>query len=99
MKNNYINPQNECFRGYAGITCLSVLPCVRVSFCVQNTTFCQSAGGSIKSHLVSPFTAESDRIIKPHSLKSTIVESFRKRRFENHFCKAIGLLINKNIPH
>ena len=25
---------------------------VRLSICVQNTNFCQSAGGGIKSHLV-----------------------------------------------
>ena len=39
--------QNECFWGYTGI-----LLSVRVSVCVQNTSFCQSAGGGIKSHLV-----------------------------------------------
>ena len=43
--------QNEYFRGYTEIS-LSVCPCVCVSICVQNTSFCQSAGGDIKSHLV-----------------------------------------------
>ena len=30
-----------------------VCPSVRVSVCVQDTTFCQSAGGAIKSHSVT----------------------------------------------
>ena len=30
-----------------------VCPSVHVSVCVQNTTFCQSAGRSTKSHLVT----------------------------------------------
>ena len=39
--------------------CLSVCPSVHlcpsilVSVCVQNTSFCQSAGGDIKSHLLT----------------------------------------------
>ena len=37
--------------------CLSVCPCICVpvclSVCVQNTSFCQSASGGIKSHLVT----------------------------------------------
>ena len=33
--------------------CPSVCTCVCVSFCVQNTDFCQSAGGCIQSHLVT----------------------------------------------
>ena len=33
--------------------CLSILPCVSVSAFVQNTNFCQSAGGGFKSHLVT----------------------------------------------
>ena len=31
----------------------TVCPSIRVSVCVQNTSFCQSAGGGIKSHLVT----------------------------------------------
>ena len=40
--------------GYTGIS-LSVHLCVHVSvsICVQNTSFCQSSGGSIKLHLVT----------------------------------------------
>ena len=30
--------------------CPSVYLCVRMSACVKNTSFCQSAGGGIKSH-------------------------------------------------
>ena len=30
-----------------------VCPSIRVSVCVKNTSFCQSAGGGIKSHLVT----------------------------------------------
>ena len=33
--------------------CLSVHPCVCVSVCVQDSSFCQSAGRGIKSHLVT----------------------------------------------
>ena len=33
--------------------CPSVCASVRVSVCVQNTTFCQSAGGGTKSHSVT----------------------------------------------
>ena len=40
------------FRGYTGIS-LSVRPCVCTSVCVQNTIFCHSTGGGIKSHLVT----------------------------------------------
>ena len=38
--------QNECFWEYTGI-CLCVRPCLCVSICVQNISFCQSAGGGI----------------------------------------------------
>ena len=48
----FLPPQNECFRGYTGIS-LSAHRCVCVSVCVQNTNFCQSAGGGIKSHLMT----------------------------------------------
>ena len=48
--------QNECLQGYTGISlsvhmyvCLAV-HLLRVSVCVQNTTFCQSTGWGIKSH-------------------------------------------------
>ena len=48
----FIPPQNECFGAILETACLSVRVsvrlCVRVSVCVQNTTFCQSAGGDIK---------------------------------------------------
>ena len=40
------------FQGYTGII-QSVSLSVHVSICVQNTSFCQSAGGDIKSHLVT----------------------------------------------
>ena len=33
--------------------CLSVHSSIHVSIYVQNTSFCQSAGGGIKSHLVT----------------------------------------------
>ena len=39
-------------RGYTGIS-LSVRQSICVSICVRNTTFCQSAGRGIKSHLVT----------------------------------------------
>ena len=35
------------------LACLSVLVSICVSVCVQNACFCQSAGGGIKSHLVT----------------------------------------------
>ena len=41
----FIPSQNQFFRGILEPACLSV--------CVQNTTFCQSAGGGIKSHSVT----------------------------------------------
>ena len=34
--------------------CLSVCLSIRVSICVQNTTFCHSTGGAIKSDSVTP---------------------------------------------
>ena len=33
--------------------CPSILMSIRVSICVQNTSFCKSAGRGIKSHLVT----------------------------------------------
>ena len=33
--------------------CRSVCPCVYVSVCVQDTSFCQRAGGGIMTHLVT----------------------------------------------
>ena len=33
--------------------CLSVFLCVHVSICVQNTSFCEGAGGGIKSRLAA----------------------------------------------
>ena len=50
-----IPPQNKCFADiyWNKPVCLSVCPSVLVFVCVQNTTFCQSTGGSIKSHLVT----------------------------------------------
>ena len=33
--------------------CPPVCPCVHLSVCVQNTTFCQSTEGGFKSHLVT----------------------------------------------
>ena len=47
------------FMGYTGINparpCVHPSVCVSigVSVCVQNTTFCQSAGGGIRSHSVT----------------------------------------------
>ena len=32
---------------------LSIGPCICVSVCVQNSSFCESAGGGIKSHLLT----------------------------------------------
>ena len=45
----------KVFRGKLESACLSIhVPvCVCVSPCVQNTSVCQSAGGGIKSHLVT----------------------------------------------
>ena len=60
---NFIYPlQNECFHGYPGIS-LSVCPCVYVSICVQNTSFCQSTGKVIKSQLVTSLICLRDRIL------------------------------------
>ena len=41
--------QHECFGGILESACLSV----HMSACVQNISFCQSASGGIKSHLVT----------------------------------------------
>ena len=52
-----ISQQKECFWGVLESACMSIhvssRPSVRVSVCVQNIKFCQSAGGDIKSHLVA----------------------------------------------
>ena len=48
-----IPSQNECFRGKLESACLCVRPSVCVFICVQNTNFCESAGGGIKSQLVT----------------------------------------------
>ena len=52
----FIPPQTKCFRGYTEIS-LSV--CLSVSICVQNTNFCQSNGGGIKSHLLTALVFSS----------------------------------------
>ena len=44
--------------------CPSVRPCVCVSVCVQNTRFCQSAGGGIKSHLVTALILNGKDFVK-----------------------------------
>ena len=51
-----IPTQNECFGGYTRISLSvrpSLCPYVCVSVCVQNTSFCQSAGGGISDSLVT----------------------------------------------
>ena len=45
--------KTNVFGGILESACLSVCLSVHVSVCVQNTRFCQSAGGGIKSHLVT----------------------------------------------
>ena len=61
----FYTPQNKCFWGVYWNK--PVCPSVHVSICVQNTSFCQSAGGSIKSHLVTalvyPFKSNCNFII------------------------------------
>ena len=54
-----IQLQNKCFQWYTGISlsvrpcvCPTVCPSIRMSVCVRNISFCQSAGGGIKSHSV-----------------------------------------------
>ena len=47
----FIPPKKNGFGGYTGIR-LSVRPFVSLSVCVQNGSFCQSAGRGIKSDLV-----------------------------------------------
>ena len=43
----------KVFRGKLESACLSIHVSVCQSVCVQNTSVCQSAGGGIKSHLVT----------------------------------------------
>ena len=52
---NYYTPANRMFSGvyWNQPVCLCVHLSICVSVCVQNTTFCQSAGGGIKSHSVT----------------------------------------------
>ena len=45
-----IPPQNKSILESA---CLSIHLSLCVSVCIQNISFCQSAGGGIKSHLVT----------------------------------------------
>ena len=45
--------KTDVFRGIRESLCVSPRQCFRMSVCVQNTSFCQSAGGGIKSHLVT----------------------------------------------
>ena len=51
----FIPPRNKSFQEYIG-NIFSVRPSIHVfiylSVCIQNTSFCQSAGGCNKSHLV-----------------------------------------------
>ena len=60
----FIPLQNERFQGYTGISqsdrpsvclavSLSLCPSIAVSVCGQNNSVCQSAGRTIKSHLVT----------------------------------------------
>ena len=48
-------PEKRMFSGvyWNQPVCPSVCVSVRVSVCVQNTSFCQTAGGGIKPHLVT----------------------------------------------
>ena len=53
-ENAYLYPLKvNIFGGTLESACLSVCLSVRVSGCVRNISFCQSAGGGIKSHLVT----------------------------------------------
>ena len=47
--------------------CLFVCPSPCVSVCVQNTDFCQSAGGGVKSHSV---TLPNDEILDQSKFKA-----------------------------
>ena len=55
IPSNYHTPVKRMFSGvyWNQPVCPSVYVSARVSVCVQNTTFCQSAGRGIKSHLVT----------------------------------------------
>ena len=59
------------FWGILESACLSVRPRVHVSIGVQNATFCQSAGGGIKSHsvtvLVKSWSQSFRRALKFHT--------------------------------
>ena len=45
--------------GILDSACLSVCTSIHVPICVQNTSFCQSAGRGIKSHLVTALVITS----------------------------------------
>ena len=53
------------FWGILESACLCVCPSVCPCVCVQNISFCQSAGGSIKSHLVTAliYTIETEALL------------------------------------
>ena len=64
-----ISPQNECFGG-TGISWS--VRAVRVSVCVQNTSFYQGAGWGIKSHLVTALVLTKTKINRVKECANTL---------------------------
>ena len=58
----------KVFRGKLESACLSIHVSVCQSICVQNTSVCQSAGGGIKSHLMTALVFLQQSIFLQHPL-------------------------------
>ena len=54
--------------------CPYVGPCVRVSVCIQNTGFCQSAVECIKSHLVTSLKIKALKTLMWHLSREPMKE-------------------------
>ena len=63
----------KVFRGKLESACLSIHVSVCRCVCLQNTSVCQSAGGSIKSHLVKALAFSKFEIVVFKLLLSEIV--------------------------
>ena len=74
-----------------------VCPSVSVSVCVQNTSFCQSAGGGIKSNLVTVyFTWLFSYIFYIVSYMFTI---FIREKVKEKYCSNIQTIIYQPLEY
>ena len=91
-KSLFIPPQNKCFWGkmywnHSVFLSVFVQPCLCVSVCVQNTSFCQSAGGSI-----NPFP--NYKILGSSKLKAFVDNNFELDENGRKFSNGVKIVIS-----